>query len=536
VRNIPLGKTVLVWKVELNGFSSQDTMSITNYTFSTDAGSDITTCSATIQMNAPQLDSRYQGDWRMILGTCAINSRASNHTTVKSLSPGKSTMQWTVTDKLHSECSAVDYVDIFFKTPPLAKFDVSEDKGCSPMKVLFANTSLDYVDLYWIFGDGTSSKELKPEHTFNLTQGVATEYTVKLVVQSANFCTDTARHVIGVSPEFQMDFVANPNEVRLPDAVVTSKVTLGTGLPYYRWRFGDSAADQDKEEIEHKYTQAGTYVISLVGRNKYSCEQSAYQTITVLPPYPNPDFSASMDAGCVPMAIQFINQSTYATSYIWSFGDGKDNATSENPTHIFNKSGAFDVTLTATSQYGTKSITKVFYADPVPSVDFTYTPSQISSPSEVVRFANASKGAQRYLWDFGDGLTSTDENPIHQYVLDAVYSISLTAITEHGCSQFTTRYNALVVSFLLPDEHTPLLEIKAYPNPSTTYLNIEINQAFSHKIELEILSLDGKKLQHTSLPEGTQQHTERLQNLAPGTYILKLDIGEQSKQIKFLKQ
>ncbi|HET9210089.1 MAG TPA: PKD domain-containing protein, partial [Thermoanaerobaculia bacterium] len=131
----------------------------------------------------------------------------------------------------------------------------------------------------------------------------------------------------------------------------------------------------------------------------------------------------------------FFDRSAGApTSWSWSFGDG-GTSTAQNPTHDYKTSGTFNVTLTVTNDTETSSKTKlvtVSQGDP-PVADFTF---QASGHSVV--FADQSTGnPKRWSWDFGDGMTSTQQNPSHTYAKAGTYAVVLTASNDAGSSSKT---------------------------------------------------------------------------------------------------
>jgi len=155
-------------------------------------------------------------------------------------------------------------------------------------------------------------------------------------------------------------------------------------------------------------------------------------------PAPVADFSATQSSGCQ-VTAEFQNLSTNADRFLWDFGDGTQ-STEANPTHTYSvqKEGkfAFTVRLDAEGPGGTDTNTKTdFIASecvppPAPKADFFAKPdagAQYRNPNSLdtsiiggcnsftVRFINLSSDANSFLWDFGDGTTSSESNPIHTY-------------------------------------------------------------------------------------------------------------------------
>ncbi len=138
--------------------------------------------------------------------------------------------------------------------------------------------------------------------------------------------------------------------------------------------------------------------------------------------------------------VTFKNASKNATSYAWDFGDGSK-STEENPTHTYTKDSTYTVKLTATNAGGsaekTRTVTISLEGTSTQLVaNFTFVVDEKTAGK--VTFTNTSEGATSYAWDFGDGNTSTDENPAHTYAKNDTYTVKLTA-TNAGGSDNTTK-------------------------------------------------------------------------------------------------
>ena len=146
---------------------------------------------------------------------------------------------------------------------------------------------------------------------------------------------------------------------------------------------------------------------------------------------PVPEFSANPTQGCVPLTVQFTDQSTgEIDSWAWTFPGGTPaTSTEQNPTVTYTSGGFFDVTLTVTNSAGSETLTKPTYIiandGPVPAFDYNILDSD-------VYFTNNTSGGLTYFWEFGDGQTSTEVNPIHQYLQDGLYVVNLYATNSCG--------------------------------------------------------------------------------------------------------
>lgn len=142
------------------------------------------------------------------------------------------------------------------------------------------------------------------------------------------------------------------------------------------------------------------------------------------------DFTSDVTSGDADLTVQFTDTSTGGpTSWLWDFGDG-DTSTDQNPEHIYDTAGIYTVSLTIDGGADTKTVedyTTVFIKS-----EFSATPLS-GRKVLTVQFTDESKGVPTsWLWDFGDGTTSTEQNPEHAYVDSGKYTVLLRAMRVEG--------------------------------------------------------------------------------------------------------
>jgi len=140
------------------------------------------------------------------------------------------------------------------------------------------------------------------------------------------------------------------------------------------------------------------------------------------------DFSGTPTSGYLPLTVNFTDLTTGTpTTWSWDFGDGST-STSQNPSHIYTAPGTYTVELTASNLSSTSTETKTAYVTVYNvEADFSGTPLLSYAPLTVI-FTNSSLGSPTsWLWNFGDGNTSTDQNPVHIYSTWGLFTVSLTA-------------------------------------------------------------------------------------------------------------
>lgn len=142
-----------------------------------------------------------------------------------------------------------------------------------------------------------------------------------------------------------------------------------------------------------------------------------------------------------------------------------------------------------------------------------------------VTFTNNSAGADTYNWNFGDGATSTDLNPVHTYTAPGNYLVTLEAKATAGCTDADSTTIVVDGVLSLGDLESQFGKIEVFPNPSNGVfsLSLELNKAY--EVEIEVLNLVGQTVWKQAAESVVQQNkTIDLAQLADGVYTLKIHL------------
>ncbi|MCF8460719.1 MAG: PKD domain-containing protein [Flavobacteriales bacterium] len=189
-------------------------------------------------------------------------------------------------------------------------------------------------------------------------------------------------------------------------------------------------------------------------------------------------------------------------SWDWDFGDGNTSSV-QNPTHTYATAGTFDVLLVVETSFGClDSIPLQVTVDPLPSADFTVADECLGVSSDFVDGTTIASGTiTAWSWDFGDGNTSSAQNPTHQFTTAATHTVDLTVTSANGCSA-STQSSAVV--FVLPQADF------TYPttcvNDPTNLLDASVagdGTINSWQWDVEGSTLNGASVQHTFSAAGT---------------------------------
>ena len=324
---------------------------------------------------------------------------------------------------------------------PASAFTASPVASCqAPLIVSFSNSTTDAITTFWNFGDGTTSTDVNPIHTYT-TPGA---YTVTLVTTSASGCSDTlvrSQYINIAQPQVSINDLPKKGCAPLP---VTFSATITSNEPVtnYLWDFGDGTTSSDISPT-HIFA-IGVYDIKLTITTAGGCSTTTTVTEGVKAgTKPVANFSADPRNVCAMVPINFTDLSIGTVDqWLWEFGDGSS-STMQNPINIYVDTGDFDVQLIVKNNGCADTIKFIKYIHIDPPVAIFSSAIDCNSNGKII-FTDASLGAHTWTWDFGDGSTSTLQNPVHTYLTTGTYTATLTVTNNvTGCS-YTTEQDILI--------------------------------------------------------------------------------------------
>ncbi len=341
-----------------------------------------------------------------------------------------------------------------------ASFTLNDTASCSPFTIHPQNTSTNTINYAWYVDNVLIDTNANP--TITLTNITFTNQTFQLRLEagSAYGCIVPYTRTIQVFPRPEANFLVTNPVIKFPlntFSLVNQNIQAGFN---YKWFFGDGDSALIASPGTHTYFQPGNYEIILIVFNS-QCSDTMRRMVRIEPPTPIAVFNGT-GIGCAPLTVSFINQTLYATTYNWDFGDGNTSSEFE-PTHTYKTGGVYSVRLVAIGDGGEDieihqdSVT-VF---DLPNAYFLAQPSIVYIPSDPLVIFNLSTNATRYHWDFGDGTQSIDPSPQHYYTTVGDYTIRLIAENENGCLDTFRVFNAVRAEgggkVVVPNAFTPNL-------------------------------------------------------------------------------
>ena len=305
-----------------------------------------------------------------------------------------------------------------------ASFTFSPTTPGPGQTVQFADTTCgDPTSWKWDFGDGSTSNAKNPGHVFLR----ASSYTVTLV-SSGSFGSKQGSKTITVASTsvLSISFTYAP-AIPMAGQAVNSPIRPRVSPGSWRWDFGDGTSSTTQNPA-HTFSAQGSYSVTLTVASG-SETKSTSRLITVISTAAlDASFTYSPASPVEGQALLFTDSSLGGpTSWLWDFGDGTTSA-SQNPSHTYTNAGSYNVTLRASRGSGSDTMNQAINVlpDSVLAAGFAYSPG---SPvlGRPVSFSDTSTGGPTsWEWDFGDGVTSTLQNPGHTYAAAGAYSITLT--------------------------------------------------------------------------------------------------------------
>ncbi len=244
-------------------------------------------------------------------------------------------------------------------------------------------------------------------------------------------------------------------------------------------------------------------------------------------------FTVSASAGCAPQVIEYTDLGTDATSWDWNFEGGTPStSTLQNPTITYNTPGTYSVSLIVNTPAGMASVNEEDYIIISGGPNSLFTTTQISDAE--IAFNNISVDADSYLWDFGDGTTSTEESPTHTYTASDSYTVTLTATNECGSTTTTVTIEITVTNVA---DINSQFNLSASPNPFSEQVNITYDlQEATGQAQLVIYDIIGKQVFQQTINDRSGIIIID-EDLLKGIYLVRIEVGGvASESLKLVKQ
>ena len=308
----------------------------------------------------------------------------------------------------------------------------------------------------------------------------------------SNNCNEAAAKIemnfagVGASVKATIDGVVDT--IGCVPLTITFTDTLAKGKMYI-WNYGDPSSPKKDTTFapdnttSHTYNNVGSYRLMLVSIDSTTCNiaDTAYITVKVGNNQVVPNFSFVKLDSCTSLRYRFDNLTTaplpkYTNqTFIWDFGDGSPRIRSGfvSQIHTFPSTGSYNITLVVddtTFCNSPDSLTKKLRINPNVKATFT-TPTRGCVPYTPV-FTNTSLGGTDWIWDFGDGTSSTDFEPVHTYNLVGSYDVRLIAKDTTTCNKIDTSAYFTITVYPIPTADFTWSPNPPIENTKTSFNNL----------------------------------------------------------------
>ena len=349
---------------------------------------------------------------------------------------------------------------------------------CNNVPAQFINTTTPLAGLsyLWTFGDGSTSTATHPLHTFSVD--TTTTFTVTLKARDANGCDSTISRTINVVQPWA-DFGALQTVADCPPFVVSFKDSSSSDVAAWQWDFGDGAGSTLKNPL-HTFNNGGTYSVKLIATTNGLCRDTMEIPDMITVGGPSGSFNFSPSTGCAPLTVEFFATAKKTEIYQWIFGDG-GTATGNPVSHIYTYANTFNPILLITDSLdGSGDTIRCTVQIPSPSgiyvpgpnIDFSSDKQTSCTPTSVT-FTNLTSplsGTETWLWDFGDGQTSTDKDPAAHFYAGGNYAVTLTVLID-SCVYVVSK--ADFISVFAPPQIAIVSSVSSGCTPLKIYFTVD---------------------------------------------------------------
>lgn len=372
--------------------------------------------------------------------------------------------------------------------------------SCGDFDVEFESHSVNASSHLWDFGlagNADQSTLANPVFTYPST-GL---YEVTLIANPGYWCADTVQVILHVRDPIAPYFQKPAPQCLDGNAFYFEAEGNFSSAAMYNWSFGPQAqpatAGTPQAGPVHFETW-GSFPITLTV-SEFECTESYTDTVTVIGPMAL-QVAVDTAAGCAPLTVTLSNTASTSNApvtYTWNLGLMGLVSHEPQPVVTYVQVGTYDITVQLTDTSGCNATLSASLPDlitvyPLPVAGFVFQPDSVSVFIAHIQFTDQSEGGSWVFYDFGDGNTSAERNPLHEYMEGGRYRVTQIAGTDYGCMD-----TAFAWVTILP-EHTLYIPNAFTPNDNDVNDWFYVKGVGIEELDLSIWNRWGECLFHTT--------------------------------------
>lgn len=340
---------------------------------------------------------------------------------------------------------------------------------------------------------------------------------------SHNTCSSLDSVLVNVFPEIGAQAFIDTAVACQGDSVLLTGIG-GQGQASFDWMPSASLSSSGGDSVWAAPDSSTTFVLVVT---EGFCSDTAEVNLEVLPT-PEMEYLSSLTSGCFDFEVNFLSTADQSIFHVWDFGDGSPVSNELNPIHTYTQPGTYNVSLVGVSMGGCKDMVTglTISVGDTAAADFVTDPDvpvEMTLPGAEVQFTDRSRNAISWKWDFGDGASSAEKNPVHVYNKAGEYYPILTVSTAEGCFSKVQRGPIVITA---PDLFIPNVFT---PNEDDRNDGFAVNYTGSQPFNMEIFDRWGVFLFGSrDKLEPWDGRDPTGQPMPEGVYFYTVKIGDQS--------
>lgn len=452
------------------------------------------------------------------------------------------TVKLKLTTPSNALCKPVsDSVIVLFTNPSAITAGVDLN-SCKNNPIISLNASITGTATgSGIWSGGTGS--FVPNNTALTATYLATSAEANAGFVILTVSTTASGICLETSDQIRIDFRDKPTANFISNTVCLNQATQYTdqsintsglgSLNSWLWDF-DNGETSTNTDPSLTYTAAGTYTTQLIVGNTYNCYDTIARPVIVYP-LPTVKLSFARECSGASQRICFSDSSTVnapssipITGYYWDFG-GVGFSVTKDTCFVFPTEGKYSVTHQVTSDHGCLStLIQTINITPKPKAKFIFTNPSSLSLGAPVQFIDSSANSVGWFWDFGNGLTSSNQNPGSSYSANGNYTVSQTVSDQFGC---TDTYTAIVKVLNIVNDLVELIPNVISPNGDgkNDYWRLDFIDIYYPEAEIEIFNRWGESIFKSQGYSNAWDGSYKGDALPVGAYYYTIDLKSTDK-------